>query len=171
MSKHVALDWYFPIWNERSFLILIIYIGIFRVTSRPGLVGREAATITPPWPGKSVVFTRVGHLPELVFLLLIKKNMFGYMHRGHVSLPDNVNEMKICCKMKKQWHVLYKITAKTCITRLRMVLPTSGPIPRVYWTAGWQNQSSRNYARLISNFDIKKIVSGREICPFEMYPR
>ena len=23
MSKHVALDWYFPIWNSRSFLILI----------------------------------------------------------------------------------------------------------------------------------------------------
>ena len=25
MSKHVALDWYFPIWNSRSFLILIVW--------------------------------------------------------------------------------------------------------------------------------------------------
>ena len=24
MSKHVARDWYFPIWNERSFLILFL---------------------------------------------------------------------------------------------------------------------------------------------------
>ena len=42
------------------------------VTSRLWLVGREATTDTPLWPGKSVVFTRVSHLPELVFSLLIK---------------------------------------------------------------------------------------------------
>ena len=49
-----------------------IVIGMFAVTSRLWLVGREATTDTPLWPGKSVVFTRVSHLPELVFLLLIK---------------------------------------------------------------------------------------------------
>ena len=27
MSKHVTLDWYFPIWNSRSFLILIVHSG------------------------------------------------------------------------------------------------------------------------------------------------
>ena len=45
---------------------------MFAVTSRIWLVGREATTDTPLWPGKSVVFTRVSHLPELVFSLLIK---------------------------------------------------------------------------------------------------
>ena len=44
---------------------------MFAVTSQLGLVGREATTVTPFWPGKSFVFTRVSHLPELVFLLLI----------------------------------------------------------------------------------------------------
>ena len=44
---------------------------MFAVTSRLGLVGREATTITPLWPVKSVVFTRVRYLPELVFPVLI----------------------------------------------------------------------------------------------------
>ena len=47
-------------------------IGMFAVTSRLGLVGREATTVTPFWPRKSIVFTRVSHLHELVFSLLIK---------------------------------------------------------------------------------------------------
>ena len=33
---------------------------------------KEATTDTPLWPGKSIIFTRVSHLPELVFSLLIK---------------------------------------------------------------------------------------------------
>ena len=45
-------------------------IGMFAVTSRLWLVGREATTVTRSWPGKSVVFTRVSPLPELVFSLL-----------------------------------------------------------------------------------------------------
>ena len=41
--------------------------------------------------------------------------------------------MKIYWQIKKKWQVILKITAKTCITlrRLPVVLPTSGPIPRV----------------------------------------
>ena len=42
---------------------------MFAVTSWLGLVGREATTVTPLRPDKSVVFTRVDHLPELVFSL------------------------------------------------------------------------------------------------------
>ena len=45
---------------------------MFAVTSRLWLVGREATTDTPLWPDQSVVFTRVTHLPELVFSLQIK---------------------------------------------------------------------------------------------------
>ena len=52
--------------------IFRMHIGMFAVTSHLGLVGREATTVTPFWPGKSVVFTRVCQLPELVFSLLIK---------------------------------------------------------------------------------------------------
>ena len=41
--------------------------------------------------------------------------------------------MKIYWQIKKKWQVKLKSTAKTCITfrRLPLVLPTSGPIPRV----------------------------------------
>ena len=42
--------------------------------------------------------------------------------------------MKIFWQIKKKWQVILKITAKTWITlrRLPLVLPTSGPIPRVF---------------------------------------
>ena len=47
-------------------------IGMFAVTSQLWLVGREATTVTRSWPGKSVVFTRVSPLPELIFSLFIQ---------------------------------------------------------------------------------------------------
>ena len=51
--------------------------------------------------------------------------------RGHISLPDYITRMKIFWQIKKKWQII--ITAKTYITlrRLPLVLPTSGPIPRV----------------------------------------
>ena len=108
---------------------------MFAVTSQLWLVGREATIDTPLWPGKSVVFTRVSHLPELVFSLLIRipRNVLGYIKRGYISLLDNITWMKIYWQIKKKWKVILKLTAKTCITlrRLPLVLPTSGPIPRV----------------------------------------
>ena len=55
-------------------------------------------------PSKSVVFTRVSHLPELVFSLLIKiQNVLGYIKRGYISLPDNITWMEIYLQIKKKW--------------------------------------------------------------------
>ena len=122
---------------------MAVNIGMFAMTSRLGLVGREPSAVIPLWPSKS----RVAHLPELVFSLSILKdirNILGYIKRekkkeiwpilGHISLPDHITRIKIYWQIQKKWKVKLKITAKTCIKlylRLALVLQTSGPIPRV----------------------------------------
>ena len=64
-------------------------IGMFAVTSRLWLVGREATTDTPLWPGKSVVFTRVSYLPELVFSLLIEiQEMYSDTLKEDIFIRD-----------------------------------------------------------------------------------
>ena len=62
------------------------------------------------------------------------RNLLGYIQRGHISLPDHITRMKIYWQIKEKWSVIIEITAKTCITlrRYPLVLPTSGPIPRVH---------------------------------------
>ena len=44
--KHVALDWYLPIWNSRSFLILIISLPSTKFV----FFGPIEKTRWPPWP-------------------------------------------------------------------------------------------------------------------------
>ena len=63
-------------------------IGMFTMTSRLGLVGRDATT---PRPVKSIVFTRVRYLPELIISLLFKiQEIYSYIIKGHISLPDHI---------------------------------------------------------------------------------
>ena len=81
--------------------------GSFAVTSRLGLVGREKPPLSP-------ALTR-------------QKHRF-YIERRQISLSDH--SFTCISQMKIFWQVILKITAKTCIT-LPLVLPTSGPIPRV----------------------------------------
>ena len=45
-----------------------------------------------------LLFTRVGHLPELIFLLLI---LLRYVH---ICLPDNVTRMKIYWKTEEVFY-------------------------------------------------------------------
>ena len=71
------------------------------------------------------------HTWARIFILFENiRNILGCIKRGHISLPDSVTRMIIIWQIKKNWQVLFKITAKTCIMlrRLPLVLPTSAPI-------------------------------------------
>ena len=130
------------------------------MTSRLGLVCREDIIITArPDPAKALFNKGVSLAWARNFVVNWNiRNILGYNERGHISLRDNVTQMKIYWQIKKKWEVLLKITAKTspihstllemssflarsnvweyaktCITlrRLPLVLPTSVPIPCV----------------------------------------
>ena len=105
-------------------------------TSRLGLVGREAADVTQLWPGKDLVYKGWSLTWARIFVVNWNiRNILGYIKRGNIFLPDSVTWMKKQWQVKKKWQDLVKleITAKTCITLrwLQLVLPTSGPLPRV----------------------------------------
>ena len=65
------------------------------MTSRLGLVGTLGHRCHPHRPGKSIVFTRAGHLTELVFSLLIKiLELYLDILRGNIFRYQKCNPIK-----------------------------------------------------------------------------